>query len=185
MATQRDGDWIQTYTGRKLYPWDPRPEELEIVDIAYGLRDPRFGCHTKGAEIYTVAEHCVRVSYLVDDHEPWQALAALLHDAHEFVFKDMPAPVKRHPAMAGYRAGCEKLQRVINVWAGLYYDCHRGQAVKLADLTMLATERRDLMAEAPEEWGPLPAPLPTTLGTPWSPANAAERFLERYRELTT
>ena len=35
--TARIGDWMQTYTGRRFWPLDPRPEEMHIRDIAMAL----------------------------------------------------------------------------------------------------------------------------------------------------
>ena len=37
MRAPRNGSWIQTYTGIQFWPLDPRPEEIEIRDIAHAL----------------------------------------------------------------------------------------------------------------------------------------------------
>lgn len=56
--TQRRGDFICTYTGRKFYPLDPRPEDVCIEDIAHALAlVNRFGGHTRVP--YSVAQHSV------------------------------------------------------------------------------------------------------------------------------
>ena len=31
----RQGDWLQTYTGKQFYPLDPQPEDIDIQDIAH------------------------------------------------------------------------------------------------------------------------------------------------------
>lgn len=58
------GDWMQTYTGRRFYPLDPRPDEIDPEDIAHALSLLcRYGGHVD--RFYSVAEHCVLMS------EPW------------------------------------------------------------------------------------------------------------------
>lgn len=61
--TERAGDWMQTFTGRQFWPMDPRPEDLDILDIAHALSLLcRFGGHCQ--RFYSVAEHSVHVSTL-------------------------------------------------------------------------------------------------------------------------
>ena len=58
------GDWQQTYTGRAFHALDPRADEVFIEDIAHALAlQCRFGGHCRVP--YSVAEHSVRVSWLV------------------------------------------------------------------------------------------------------------------------
>src|SRR5271165_7548492 len=91
-ADNRKGDWIQTYTGRVMYPLDPRPEEINIIDIAHALSNLcRFTGHVR--TFYSVAEHSVRVSQHCD---PKDALWGLLHDASEAYLADMSRPMKRY-----------------------------------------------------------------------------------------
>lgn len=83
-------DWIQTYTGRRFFPLEPNPADVDIRDIAHALAlETRFGGHSR--VFYSVAEHCVRVSHEV---EPPHALWGLLHDAAEAYLADVPRPVK-------------------------------------------------------------------------------------------
>src|ERR1700677_3623058 len=59
------GPWIQTCTGRAFYPSDPRPEYIDINDVAHALSmQCRFTGHVK--KFYSVAEHSLRVSWLID-----------------------------------------------------------------------------------------------------------------------
>lgn len=89
----RKGHWIPTVSGRRLFIEDPRPEEIEPEDIVFGLsRIPRFNGMTAGPLIYSVAQHSLIGSYLVE--EPF-ALHFLLHDAHEYVGMDVTSPLKR------------------------------------------------------------------------------------------
>jgi hypothetical protein len=84
------GDWMQTWTGKKFYPLDPRPEDVEVLDIIYALGNlSRYNGH---CAFYSVAEHSVLVSELV----PYNlALQALMHDAAEAYISDIITPVKR------------------------------------------------------------------------------------------
>jgi hypothetical protein len=87
----RRGDWMQTFTGRAFYPLDPRPEDIDPVDIAHALSlICRYGGHS--SRFYSVAEHCVLMSHAV---APEHALWALLHDATEAYLGDMIRPLKR------------------------------------------------------------------------------------------
>lgn len=84
------GDWIQTFTGKRFYPADPRPDQIDIEDIARALsRICRFAGHCE--RFYSVAQHSVYVSGLVP---PEHQLCALLHDATEAYLVDIPRPVK-------------------------------------------------------------------------------------------
>src|SRR3954454_351254 len=92
------GDWMQTYSGRRFYPMNPRPSEIDPVDIAHALSLLcRYGGHVD--RFYSVAEHCVLMSQAV---APENALAALLHDATEAYVCDVPRPLKRQ--LPGYAA---------------------------------------------------------------------------------
>src|SRR5690348_18006267 len=105
---------IHTFTGRTFCPLDPKPEDIDIQDIAHALScQCRFTGHSR--KFYSVAEHCVRVSLLVS---PDLQLAALLHDASEAYLSDVARPIKRLPAMAEYRRTEEALQRQIYLCFG-------------------------------------------------------------------
>lgn len=98
-SSVRRGDWLQTHTGVHFYPLDPRPEEIDITDIAHSLAlQCRWAGHVK--QHYSVAEHCVRVSRIVPKED---ALWALLHDAAEAYLIDLPRPLKNLPEFSIYR----------------------------------------------------------------------------------
>lgn len=82
--------WIETYTGIKFNVFDPKSELVNILDIAHALSMcVRFNGHLP--YFYSVAEHSWHMSNLVEDK---YALAALLHDASEAYFSDIPRPIK-------------------------------------------------------------------------------------------
>ncbi len=91
--------WQRMLSGRRLDLLDPTPFDIEIEDIAHGLAFvARWNGQTKGDYPYSVAEHSLLVETLFARMNPdialrWR-LAALLHDAPEYVIGDMISPVK-------------------------------------------------------------------------------------------
>ncbi|MFD2741278.1 HD domain-containing protein [Sulfitobacter aestuarii] len=91
--------WQRMLSGRRLDLLDPTPVDIEIEDIAHGLAFvARWNGQTRGDFAYTVAEHSLLVETLYGRINPrapakWR-LAALLHDAPEYVIGDMISPVK-------------------------------------------------------------------------------------------
>lgn len=91
--------WQRMLSGRRLDLLDPTPLDIEIEDIAHGLAFvARWNGQTMGDFSYSVAEHSLLVEDLYGRLNPkapakWR-LAALLHDAPEYVIGDMISPVK-------------------------------------------------------------------------------------------
>ena len=91
--------WQRMLSGRRLDLLDPTPVDIEIEDIAHGLAFvARWNGQTKGDFAYSVAEHSLLVEEIFTRMNPsapakWR-LAALLHDAPEYVIGDMISPVK-------------------------------------------------------------------------------------------
>ena len=97
MAARRA--WQRMLSGRRLDLLDPTPLDIEIGDIAHGLAFvARWNGQTRGDFAYSVAEHSLLVEQIFAQFAPggdprWN-LAALLHDAPEYVIGDMISPVK-------------------------------------------------------------------------------------------
>ena len=97
MAVRRA--WQRMLSGRRLDLLDPTPLDIEIEDIAHGLAFvARWNGQTRGDFAYSVAEHSLLVEEIFALRQPrapirWR-LAALLHDAPEYVIGDMISPVK-------------------------------------------------------------------------------------------
>lgn len=91
--------WQRMLSGRRLDLLDPSPFDIEIEDIAHGLAFvARWNGQTTGEHPYSVAEHSLLVEAIFAERNPgiasrWR-LAALLHDAPEYVLGDMISPVK-------------------------------------------------------------------------------------------
>jgi len=147
--------WIQTYTGRAFEPLNPDPDDIDPLDIAHALSMVcRFTGHTR--RFYSVAEHSVRVSWLVEEMGgPMAGLCGLLHDASEAYIADVARPLKHSPTMAPYRAVEARIQDVVLYHFGITpqeWNEHHG-AVKRADNVMLATEVVQLMQwPPPQPW---------------------------------
>jgi len=110
-------------SGRRLDLLDPTPLDIEIEDIAHGLAFvARWNGQTFGDWPYSVAEHSLLVEALYARMSPeapvkWR-LAALLHDAPEYVIGDMISPVKAAVGPA-YGELDARLQAAINIRFGL------------------------------------------------------------------
>ncbi len=110
-------------SGRRLDLLNPSPLDIEIEDIAHGLaRVARWNGQTHGEEAFSVAQHCNLVEALCRQFSPtldrrW-SLAALLHDAPEYVIGDLISPFKAAVGM-DYKAFENKLLEAIHVRFGL------------------------------------------------------------------
>ncbi len=110
-------------SGRRLDLLDPTPVDIEIEDIAHGLAFvARWNGQTAGDFAYSVAEHSLLVEELFRLIAPkapvkWQ-LAALLHDAPEYVIGDMISPVKSAVG-PDYGALDDRLAAAIHIRFGL------------------------------------------------------------------
>ncbi len=99
MPSKTPRAWQRMLSGRRLDLLDPTPVDIEIEDIAHGLAFvARWNGQTMGDFAYSVAEHSLLVETLFSRMNPdapvkWK-LAALLHDAPEYVIGDMISPVK-------------------------------------------------------------------------------------------
>jgi hypothetical protein len=175
MIPRDDQSFMATFSGRHVWPLNPRVEDIDIKDIAHALSNLcRFGGHTR--KFYSVAEHSVYVS---NHTKKADALAGLLHDASEAYLVDLPRPIKTH--MPSYRDAEERLQKVIADKFNLYWPFPA--SVHEADNRILLSEMRDLMPQI-YLWPGAPKPYADkVLGL--SPVRAAKLFIDRYRELTT
>jgi hypothetical protein len=182
-------------SGRRLDLIDPSPLDIEIADIAYGLaRVARWNGQTRGAEIFSVAQHSLLVEALVGALAPQAAngarLAALLHDGPEYVIGDMISPFK---AVIGddYKTIEKRLLTAIHIRFGLPPQSPADAIglVKSADRAAAYFEATRLAgfstAEAQKLFGP---PKIALAGIedhlePMRPAKAQECFLRRFAEL--
>lgn len=154
----------------------PQTSAFTINDIAHALSQLcRFTGHT--SEFYSVAEHSLRASYLVPKD---YAMQSLLHDAAEAFVGDVSSPLKH--LLPNYK----DIEQAIQVEIFRRFDCPLVEAdeVKLADLIMLATERRDLLPPSHDVW-PIIAQITPKKNKifPMDSMQAKIRFMKLFEEL--
>lgn len=131
--------WQRMLSGRRLDLLDPSPLDVEIEDIAHGLaRVARWNGQTRGDHAFSVAQHSLVVeaafSMARPQARPQERLAALLHDAPEYVIGDMISPFKAVVG-DGYRLVEKRLQHAIHLRFSLPADLPAAlaRAIKRAD----------------------------------------------------
>lgn len=181
-------------SGRRLNLLDPSPLDIEIEDIAHGLsRVARWNGQTKGAHAFSVAQHSLAVAELMAQAEPnwlvrWR-LAALLHDAPEYVVGDLISPFKAALGL-DYKAFENRLLGAVHTRFGLPETLPAAvtKAIKAADRLSAHHEARLLAGFSPAEAleffgdagdiGDL-----KEIFAPWPPDEAQRRYLAKFREL--
>lgn len=166
---------------------DPEGSEITLEDIAYGLAyNCRFAGQTYSTVLdcriqYSVAEHCVRGSLQAEAEQKHDlAREFLVHELGEAVAGDMTGPLKS--LCPDYKQIEKHCQAGIAKSFGLTFTDFN--ALKLLDLRMLATERRDVTRWSGEEWSWTNGAEPFQERIiPWDPDVAAKRFIARFHEL--
>ncbi len=188
--------WQRMLSGRRLDLLDPSPLDIEVEDIAHGLaRVARWNGQTKGAHIFSVAQHVLLVEALARAKVPrldaTGRRAVLLHDAPEYVIGDMISPFK---AVIGdsYKAVERRLLAAIHLRFGLPARLPESLAalIKTADRGAAYLEATRLAGFAAEEarrfFGQPPkisAALEREYLTPWPAGTAETRLRERLEKL--
>lgn len=175
--------WIQTRFGGGICVTDPKPEQVNILDIAHALATQcRFTGHT--FEPYSIAQHsvlCLRLGGPV--RRMWRdnsfALQLLLHDAAEAYLTDVARPVKLH--LSNYRELEANLLHAIGQRFGVLLH-PMPPAVRDVDNRMLATERQ-LLPATPFPWPALAEPYPDKI-KPWPWKHARNKFLRSFAAIT-
>lgn len=190
MATPRA--WQRMLSGRRLDLLDPSPLDIEIEDIAHGLsRQARWNGQTSGDWAFSVAQHCLVVEDIVghlrpDANAAWR-LAALLHDAPEYVIGDLITPFKAAVGL-DYRDFEARLQHAVHIRFGLPPETPKAlkQLIKRADRISAYLEAVHLAGFAVDEAERLfgkPREAATSTLQPWAPTEAKARFLSRFERL--
>lgn len=193
---QKRRAWQRMLSGRRLDLLDPSPLDIEIEDIAHGLaRVARWNGQTTGPHIFSVAQHALLVEAIAragafDLDRAWR-LAALMHDAPEYVIGDMISPFK---AVIGgsYKAVEARLQAAIHIRFGLpaKLPADLVKLIKAADKGAAYLEAARLAGFAADEakrffGGPpdLEEATAAKLLAPWTADEAESAFLARFRAL--
>ena len=185
--------WQRMLSGRRLDLLNPSPLDVEIEDIAHGLaRVARWNGQTSGAHAFSVAQHCVLVERITSELRPRLArearLAALLHDAPEYVIGDLISPFKAAVGI-DYKDFELRLLAAIHIRFGLPPKTggELEGVIKRADLIAAYFEATQLAGfeqkEARSFFGVPPKGMRTPRLTPLAVADAETVFLERFRKL--
>jgi uncharacterized protein len=187
-------------SGRRLDLLNPSPLDIEIEDIAHGLaRLARWNGQTIGKHAFSVAQHALLVEEIAgtlyrDWSRTWR-LAALLHDAPEYVIGDLISPFKAAIGL-DYRAFEMRLLKAIHLRFGLPPELppEITDSIKGADRIAAfyeATRLAGFSQEEAERYFGRPVQLETDLLRtrrelhPWPTAEAQTRFLERFATLAS
>lgn len=193
MATPAPRAWQRMLSGRRLDLLNPSPLDIEVADIAHGLaRVARWNGQTVGNHAFSVAQHCLLVERLVGDLRPNLAkplrLAALLHDAPEYVIGDLISPFKAAVGI-DYKDFEIKLLGAIHLRFGLpaFLPKNVSTLIKKADTIAAFHEATQLagfeLAEARRFFGLPPKTLKTPRLNPLSVSDAQAQFLSRFERL--
>lgn len=186
--------WQRMLSGRRLNLLDPSPFDIEIEDIAHGLaRVARWNGQTLGEHGFSVAQHSIVVEdiavFIQPDLDARWRLAALLHDAPEYVIGDMISPFKTALGV-DYRAFEDRLEAAIHLRFGLppKTPATVKALLKQADVACAFFEATQLAgftkAEGLTLFGRPPQGLELTI-EPWPAAEAQRRYVARYEMLST
>lgn len=190
--------WQRMLSGRRLDLLNPSPADIAIEDIAHGLaRVARWNGQTIGEHALSVAQHSLIVTDITRaTHTDWECrwlLAALLHDASEYVVGDLISPFKAAIGL-DYKAFEIRLQGAIHERFGLprTLPAEVTAAVKSADRIAAFHEATRLAGFAEEEarrffcGGAVPTGLTIRIDelSAWPPALAQERFLMAFAALS-
>ena len=180
-------------SGRRLDLLDPSPMDIEIEDIAHGLaRVARWNGQTIGDHSFSVAQHSVVVEEISAHLEPGLApkwrLAALLHDAAEYVIGDMISPFKTALGY-DYRSFEDRLETAIHVRFGLpaHAPAPIKKLIKQADRACAFFEATQLAGFTHDEalgfFGAPPAGYALIID-PLPPPEAQARYIQRFHVLS-
>jgi 5'-deoxynucleotidase YfbR-like HD superfamily hydrolase len=181
-------------SGRRLDLLDPTPFDVEIEDIAHGLAFvARWNGQTRGDWPYSVAEHSLLVEaifgQLWPETQPRWRLAALVHDAPEYVIGDMISPVKQAIGH-GYADLDRRLAAAVHLRFGLPATLPMSvkRTIKRADRISAWLEAVQIAGfDASEATRLFGAPKPEELRglsiDPMPPKEARKAFLARFSDL--
>lgn len=182
--------YIGTYTNKKFYFLDPKPEQICIEDIAQALSmSCRFSGHV--SKFYSVAEHCCIIADLVERYHDnkngilrdaitptlkkhAECRAALLHDASEAYICDIPRPIK--PSLDNYFDMELKIEKVIQE---KYSITAKTDLINYYDQHICGEEARQLFLNVPD-WVEDSDRIDGVKINAWTPDQAKKEFLDRF-----
>lgn len=184
---------IRLADGRRWHFARGPDNTISLEAIAHSLSClPRYTGHAKlvNGNVYTVAEHSVKVSLICE------TLEALMHDATEAVVNDISRPLKHFMrASAGsLRSPYDRIEEDAHIAIARQYDLQYPMDgdVKTADNLMLVIESAHLMdtwqweppfAELVKTAAALESSMPALAPQGWSTGAAKALFIARFNAL--
>lgn len=145
----KNASWMETYTGRKFWPANPRAQDITIFDIAHALSlKCRYNGHSKS--FYSVAEHSVALALYARVRELPVAtqLELLMHDGAEAYLPDVPRPIKHFfPELIEMERHLDGMIREFSGLAGPV-----PPEVKEFDSRIIRDERPQVMPKTANDW---------------------------------
>lgn len=180
-------EYIRTASGRKLYPFSPREEDISVEDITIGLSHTcRYGGQTP--RYYSVAEHCVRVCEVLDRFASGSFLfEGLLHDASEAYLGDIQRPIKKW--LDEYKEVERIVTSEVERKLGLESSEQATSIVHWADNLVMHAEFVSFFGEEThvEDFGTFPSDRVKALAGEWelgwSPEKARSEFMDHFERL--
>jgi hypothetical protein len=145
--------FVETYSGVKFFPLDPKPRDIKIMDIASGLsKICRYNGQCK--IFFSVAQHslnCMDYARRMGYSKRIQLLA-LLHDAAEAYVSDIASPIK--PLIPLFGQIENNILKTIHQAFGIVFpNASEWKVIKEIDTIMLATEAFQIMPmRSWDEW---------------------------------
>lgn len=181
--------WINTYTGRKVFPLDLTPNDICLKDVAHALAGRmRYMAHCwiSVAQHSIVVARCIQLAGGDDDLVRY----GLFHDAHEAYFPDMPRPLKSDPRMAWFLEIEDKAQAIVLEALGVPLPSKEDMdRVQMIDIMVCGPEARSGFSSMHPEWVPmridkrLESTMRSSYMSLWDPTTAERRFLDTARRL--
>lgn len=174
--------FIETYSGRAVWPLKPKLTDFSVIDIAHHLSNQsRYSGAT--SHFYCTAQHCCLLADYVKKIRHGTALDCLqilMHDGAECYLVDIPRPVKQF--MPQYRVWDRDITMKMREWLGL-------DGVPIPpwqdelDSRIVIDERDQLMSDSGLDWEHPCEPLGINID-PWTPREAEQQFLMRYAQFS-
>ncbi len=192
MNIKHKRSWQRMLSGRRLNLLEPSPLDIEIKDIAHGLsRLARWNGQTSGKYPISVAQHSVLVAELFEESnkkvlKKW-VLAALLHDASEYIIGDIITPLKN--ILGDSFSNLEKtIQSTIHLrfCIPIKIPLTIYKKIKIADRKVAFLEAIQLAGFRESEASKIifrPKNIPKINITPLSVKKANELFLKKFNKL--
>lgn len=187
-AENKLNTYIITYTGKEFYPFAPNVDAIDIVDIAHSLSQKvRWNGHS--VVPYSVGAHSIQAARRVRLKGAGKnlILAALLHDASEAYFADVPTPIKIH--IPDIKSMEYDIQRGIEEAFGLADGIVDSDMVKKVDYECLLFEAQHILNKVPDRLSsPVIEAVSKTIDSPdyhkpVSPLEIQKMFLDMFYSL--